>query len=183
MSAKVYNTSPLPFMGQKRNFVKLFREALQEFPTATTFVDLFGGSGLLSHVVKRQRPDAHVVYNDYDDFHHRIENVERTNAIIAKIRTPLDGVPRLKKVPGRQRQTIIDLLKECEQTGFVDYITISSSFYSPGITQQTFERLKSKRSTILPNRRPTPATDTSTGWKSSRPTTANYSPNTKIPRM
>lgn len=47
MSAKVYNTSPLPFMGQKRNFVKLFREALQEFPTATTFVDLFGGSGLL----------------------------------------------------------------------------------------------------------------------------------------
>ena len=132
MSAKDYNTSPLPFMGQKRNFVKLFREALQEFPTATTFVDLFGGSGLLSHVVKRQRPDAHVVYNDYDDFHHRIENVERTNAIIAKIRTTLDGVPRLKKVPGRQRQTIIDLLKECEQTGFVDYITISSSILFSG---------------------------------------------------
>ena len=158
-------------MGQKRNFVKLFREALQEFPTATTFVDLFGGSGLLSHVVKRQRPDAHVVYNDYDDFHHRIENVERTNTIIAEIRTILDGLPRKKKVSEPKRQTIIDLLRRYEHTGFVDYITISSA------------RLKSKRSTILPSRHPMPATDTLTDWKSSRPTTANYSPNTKIPRV
>ena len=132
MSAKVYNTSPLPFMGQKRNFVKLFREALQEFPTATTFVDLFGGSGLLSHVVKRQRPDAHVVYNDYDDFHHRIENVERTNTIIAEIRTILDGLPRKKKVSEPKRQTIIDLLRRYEHTGFVDYITISSSILFSG---------------------------------------------------
>lgn len=119
-------------MGQKRNFVKMFREALQEFPTATTFVDLFGGSGLLSHVVKRQRPDTRVIYNDYDDFHLRIENVERTNDIIAKIRTTLNGVPRLKKVPEPQRQTIIDLLKQHEQTEFVDYITISSSILFSG---------------------------------------------------
>ncbi len=146
MPAKVYNASPLPFMGQKRRFVPLFREALQEFSTATTFVDLFGGSGLLSHVVKRLRPDAHVVYNDYDDFHRRVVNVERTNAIIAEIRTVLNGIPRMKKVPDPQRQAIIDLLKRHEQTGFVDYITVSSSILFSGkyatnireIEKQTF---------------------------------------------
>lgn len=56
MSAKVYNTSPLPFMGQKRNFVKLFREALQEFSTATTFVDLFGG--FRTAIACRKTPEA-----------------------------------------------------------------------------------------------------------------------------
>lgn len=132
MPAKVYNASPLPFMGQKRRFVAQFREALHEFPAATTFVDLFGGSGLLSHVVKRQRPDARVVYNDFDDFHRRIEHVERTNSIIAEIREVLDGVPRLKKIPSPKRQAIIELLKRHEQAGFVDYITISSSILFSG---------------------------------------------------
>ena len=132
MSTKVYNASPLPFMGQKRNFVKMFREALQEFPTATTFIDLFGGSGLLSHVVKRQRPDTRVIYNDYDDFHLRVENVERTNNIIAEIRTVLDGMQRFQKIPKPKCQTIIDLLKQHEQAGFVDYITVSSSILFSG---------------------------------------------------
>lgn len=132
MPAKVYNASPLPFMGQKRRFVAQFREALQEFPAATTFVDLFGGSGLLSHVVKRQRPDARVVYNDFDDFHRRIEHVERTNAIIAEIREVLDGVPRMKKVPTPKRQAIIELLKQHEQIEYVDYVTVSSSILFSG---------------------------------------------------
>ncbi|MEZ3440200.1 DNA adenine methylase [uncultured Alistipes sp.] len=132
MSAKVYNASPLPFMGQKRRFVSQFRKALQEFPAATTFVDLFGGSGLLSHVVKRQRPDARVIYNDFDDFHLRIENIERTNVIIAEIRTMLAGLPRMKKVPEHERQAIINLLKRHEQNGFVDYVTISSSILFSG---------------------------------------------------
>lgn len=72
MPAKIYNTAPLPFMGQKRRFVNQFREALREFSTATTFVDLFGGSGLLSHITARERPDARVIYNDFDDYHLRI---------------------------------------------------------------------------------------------------------------
>lgn len=119
-------------MGQKRRFVSRFREALHEFPSATTFVDLFGGSGLLSHVVKRERPDARVIYNDYDDFHLRIENVDRTNGIIAEIRTILADIPRQKKVSDPKRQAIIELLKRHERTGFVDYITVSSSILFSG---------------------------------------------------
>lgn len=127
MPTKVYNTAPLPFMGQKRRFVNQFREALHEFSSATTFVDLFGGSGLLSHITKHERPDARVVYNDYEDYHIRIENVERTNNILAEIRVILSGVPRASKVPQEKKAQIIALLEESEQTGFVDYITISSS--------------------------------------------------------
>lgn len=127
MPTKVYNSAPLPFMGQKRRFAAQFREALREFPTATTFVDLFGGSGLLSHITKHERPDARVIYNDFDDYHTRIENVDRTNAILAEIREILASIPHKAKVPEERKSRIIALLEEREQTGYVDYITISSS--------------------------------------------------------
>lgn len=87
----VYTSAPLPFMGQKRRFIGEFRKALSRFPDAATFVDLFGGSGLLSHVAKRERPDARVIYNDFDDFHLRLENIPRTNALLARIRNSVGG--------------------------------------------------------------------------------------------
>jgi len=58
---KNYNQSPLPFQGQKRRFMADFKTALKEFKTAPLFIDLFGGSGLLSHWVKQQLPDATVI--------------------------------------------------------------------------------------------------------------------------
>lgn len=142
MPTKVYNSAPLPFMGQKRRFAAQFREALREFPTATTFVDLFGGSGLLSHITKHERPDARVIYNDFDDYHTRIENVDRTNAILAEIREILAGVPRMTKVPADTKSRIIALLEKCEQTGFVDYITISSSILFSGKYATSREEIK-----------------------------------------
>ena len=54
-------------MGQKRRFVYDFKEALMLFDNSTIFVDLFGGSSLLSYVTKQARPDARVIYNDFDD--------------------------------------------------------------------------------------------------------------------
>jgi len=61
---KQYSQAPLPFMGQKRMFASEFRRILKQFDDATVFVDLFGGSGLLSHIAKREKPYATVVYND-----------------------------------------------------------------------------------------------------------------------
>ena len=87
----VYTSAPLPFQGQKRRFIGEFRKALSRFPDAATFVDLVGGSGLLSHVAKRERPDARLIYNDFDDFHLRLENIPRTNALLARIRNLVGG--------------------------------------------------------------------------------------------
>ena len=53
-----YSQAPLPFVGQKRMFASEFRKVLKRFSDRTVFVDLFGGSGLLSHITKRERPDA-----------------------------------------------------------------------------------------------------------------------------
>ncbi len=66
-----YSQAPLPFVGQKRMFASEFRKVLKRFSDRTVFVDLFGGSGLLSHITKRERPDATVIYNDHDNYRER----------------------------------------------------------------------------------------------------------------
>ncbi len=65
---KRYTQAPLPFQGQKRRFTKYFEKALDNYPDTAIYVDLFGGSGLLSHVVKSKYPNAKVIYNDFDDY-------------------------------------------------------------------------------------------------------------------
>jgi len=59
---------PLPFQGQKRNFLTQFSELINELPDDSTIVDLFGGSGLLSHTAKQLKPTTKVVYNDFDNY-------------------------------------------------------------------------------------------------------------------
>ena len=93
LKMKNYNQSPLPFQGQKRNFLKAFKASLNEFSTQTIFVDLFGGSGLLSHTVKSELPHATVVYNDFDGFSRRIAAIPKTNILLAELRKILKDVP------------------------------------------------------------------------------------------
>ena len=123
---KRYTSAPLPFMGQKRRFLKEFKQALNEMQ-GNVFIDLFGGSGLLSHTAKSIRPDAQVVYNDFDDYHTRLLHVNKTNRMLEVIRDLVKEVPRNKKVPGSIKSQIMDYLKVEDQKGFVDYITLSSS--------------------------------------------------------
>ncbi|WP_289755322.1 DNA adenine methylase [uncultured Duncaniella sp.] len=125
---KQYLSAPLPFVGQKRMFAKEYMKVLGMVKDAKVFVDLFGGSGLLSHITKRQRLDATVVYNDFDNYRRRIENIPRTNAMIDRLRDILASVPRLKIVPKPIRERVLGMMAEEEaQTGFVDYITLSTS--------------------------------------------------------
>lgn len=64
---RAYKCAPLPFMGQKRYFLRDFAEVLERVEgQIDTVVDLFGGSGLLSHTAKAVLPGCKVVYNDYD---------------------------------------------------------------------------------------------------------------------
>ena len=124
---KVYLSAPLPFMGQKRMFVKEFRHVLKEFPDDAVYVDLFGGSGLLAHVTKQEKPAARVIYNDFDNYQQRLENVGRTNALLAELRAMLRNYPRGKLLPKELHERIIQRLEAEEAAGFVDYITLSSS--------------------------------------------------------
>lgn len=88
---KIYKSAPLPLQGQKRRYVGEFCRVLGQIRDARIFVDLFGGSGLLSHIAKRERPDAMVVYNDFDDYRTRLDNIPRTNALISDLRSIRGG--------------------------------------------------------------------------------------------
>lgn len=124
---KKYTTAPLPFQGQKRRFVNDFRVALKHFNGTSVFVDLFGGSGLLSYITKQERPDARVIYNDFDDYHVRIENINKTNLLLADIRNLISDYPSDKKIPNYLKEQIIMLVESEDKKGYVDYITLSSS--------------------------------------------------------
>lgn len=121
-------SAPLPFVGQKRMFAREYIKVLEQFKDCTVFVDLFGGSGLLSHITKRMRPDAKVVYNDFDNYRKRLENISRTNLLLADFRRWTEGVPRHKPITGEARERILERIGlEEKEWGYVDYITISSS--------------------------------------------------------
>jgi hypothetical protein len=124
---KNFTQAPLPFMGQKRRFLPEFKEALKQFDNCAVFVDLFGGSGLLSHVVKKERPDARVVYNDFDGYHVRIANVGRTNELLADLRIIVAKEPKDKKLDDKIKAAVLDRIKRDDDSGYVDYITLSSS--------------------------------------------------------
>ena len=124
---KEYLSAPLPFVGQKRMFAQKFKEVLKEYPDNSIFVDLFGGSGLLSHITKTEKPNATVIYNDYDNYRMRLNNIDRTNALLSDLRRLTVDCPRQKLIPQPIRELILERLRQEETTGYVDYITISSS--------------------------------------------------------
>nr|DAO49698.1 MAG TPA: DNA adenine methylase [Caudoviricetes sp.] len=125
---KQYLSAPLPFVGQKRMFAKEFVKVLKHYPNNAVFVDLFGGSGLLAHITKCQKPGSTVVYNDFDNYRRRLENIPHTNALLDKIREMVQTVPRKKALPKELKESILRLIEREEaDNGYVDYITLSTS--------------------------------------------------------
>ncbi|MGL5233536.1 MAG: DNA adenine methylase [Empedobacter falsenii] len=144
---KNYTQSPLPFQGQKRKFLNHVKSVLSNSSEDTTYVDLFGGSGILSHTVKQLKPNAKVVYNDYDDFSKRLASVAQTNVLLDKIRAFTNGLPKDKLIPEAYKLKLLELIKDEEcRLGYVDYITLSSSLLFSAkyvtnyneLTKQTF---------------------------------------------
>lgn len=148
--SRLYLSAPLPFVGQKRMFAKHFIEVIKQYPPDTVFVDLFGGSGLLSHITKHFHPESRVVYNDFDNYRGRINNIPRTNRLLSLIRPITETIPRLKPITGEARQRIFDLLEqEQREYGYIDFITLSCSLmfsmkYKLSIAEMRSETLYNK---------------------------------------
>lgn len=144
--AKIYKKAPLPFLGQKKYFLKLFNICLNEFLyyykgdlKDLVFLDCFGGSGLLSHTIKQKIPQARVIWNDFDNYQRRLDEIPHTNELIAKFER-IKGYKEAEKLSEKDKSYIIECLREQEQKrGFVDYITIFS-FY--GFSSGKFTTLK-----------------------------------------
>lgn len=137
--SKNYIQAPLPFMGQKRKFLKQFKEQLKQCPHKATYVDLFGGSGLLSRTVKDAYPEAKVIYNDFDNYQERINNIPVTNLLLVALRKIIADHPRGLKIPAELKAR---LLKRIKKEKYVDYITLSSSLLFSMNYVKSFEGLE-----------------------------------------
>ncbi len=127
LKKKIFTTAPLPFQGQKRKFLKQFKPALLQYSENATYVDLFGGSGLLSHTVKSIYPNARVIYNDFDNYRERLQNIDKTNQLIADIRIIIKDVPDNKRIIGTEKNAVLERVAQECKNGYVDFITLSSS--------------------------------------------------------
>lgn len=138
-----YIASPLPFMGQKRNFSKKFIKELNHFPDDLIIVDLFGGSGILSHVAKQNKPTCRVIYNDFDNYELRMKSVKLTNEIIDFARDLLQGLKKGSRVPEELKTKILKKIKSLQdKSGYVDYITLSSNFLFSGKYVKSYTELE-----------------------------------------
>lgn len=109
-------------------FARHFIDIIRQYPSGTVFVDLFGGSGLLSHITRHFHPESRVVYNDFDNYRHRIDNIGRTNRLLELMRPIASQFGRGKPITGNAREQIFELLEQEEkETGYLDFITLSSS--------------------------------------------------------
>lgn len=126
---KQYLSAPLPFVGQKRMFAREFIKVLKQYPEDTVFVDLFGGSGLLSHITKCQKPNATVIYNDFDGYRNRLQHIPQTNRLLADLHKMVEaeGIPKHSCIRGELRDRIFARLEQEErEVGYIDFITISA---------------------------------------------------------
>lgn len=116
-----FKQAPLPFVGQKRNFLNHFKAILNEqIPgdgEGWTIVDTFGGSGLLSHTAKQLKPRARVIYNDFDGYAERIKHIDDINRLRAQIAALLVDIPRQSASPiKRSRRRLLTPLKRLTVT-------------------------------------------------------------------
>lgn len=151
---KNYSSAPLPFQGQKRMMVKSIKKAVKGLPAETIFVDLFGGSGLVSHTVKSVKPNCRVIYNDFDNFQNRIENIPRTNALINDLREVVIDVEYKTKIGGILRDKVIETIEKHVNKGFDDFNTLSSNILYVMNYAANIDELK--KSTLYNRLRKTP---------------------------
>lgn len=93
----------------------------------TIFLDVFGGSGLISHNIKQWYPKNRVIWNDYDNYQERLDNINDTELIRAKICEVLQKQSHKNKIADTEKQEILDFIKDFEAKGhYIDYISIST---------------------------------------------------------
>ena len=139
-----FKCAPLPFMGQKRYFIRDFSEVLEQLKgEVDTIVDLFGGSGLLSHTAKKVLPGCRVIYNDYDGYDQRLAAVDRTNDILLDIKDRLTGLEPDQRLTETERADVLAIIEDAEKRdGWVDIVTIGRSVLFSGKWVTSLDELR-----------------------------------------
>lgn len=133
-----YNKAPLPFLGQKRNWLKVVNQI--NFNDMTV-VDLFGGSGLLSHEIKRNSPNARVIWNDFDNYLGRLNVINETEQLRKVILNACSGIKKGSRIDDELKGLIAKLIVKSNVS---DFVTISSWLLFSGNYCHDLESLLSK---------------------------------------
>ncbi|MFB2538796.1 DNA adenine methylase [Acinetobacter sp. c3-l95] len=140
---KTYSQAPLPFIGQKRNFIKVFRQVIAknigDDGDGWTIIDVFGGSGLLAHNAKKLCPKAKVIYNDFDGYANRLKHIDDTEKLRQLIFNQLSNVPRQKALTTESKEAVIEIL--CSSDGYVDVHCVASWLLFSGKQVRTLDEL------------------------------------------
>ena len=143
---KTYKKAPLPFIGQKRNFLKHFIPLLQQnIPddgAGWTIVDVFGGSGLLAHTTKRTLPKARVVYNDFDGYAERLRHIADTERLRRQCLAIVGTAGKDNRLSDDTKARLIAAIETFNS--FVDVQTLASWFLFSGKQAKDWADLKSK---------------------------------------
>lgn len=139
---------PLAFMGNKRNMVKHIKQVLQHMQSEgmindeTIFLDIFGGSGLISHNIKVWYPQNEVIWNDFDNYQERLDNIKDTEKLREELYKMLKDKPYRKKLDKETRQKVIDFLEEFQKTHYIDFTNLSNYLLFSGNYVKNMEELK-----------------------------------------
>lgn len=149
----ILKKSVLPFRGNKRIWYNKFKEIITKLEYENlTVVDVFGGSGLLSHWVKQLKPNYQVIYNDFDNFTQRLEHMNETEMIRKRLYEIIDNNATVTdNAKGPFNKTCCDLIRKelikikSDYPDYVDYITISSWLCFSATKPDSLDAILSKK--------------------------------------
>ncbi|MCR1837493.1 MULTISPECIES: hypothetical protein [Rodentibacter] len=126
---KNFKQAPLPFVGQKRQFLKHFERVLNDNIPGNgegwIIIDAFGGSGLLSHTAKQLKPEARVIYNDFDGYAERLEHIDDINTLRKQLYAAVDNVtPKNKRMTKECKAECVRIIQEFD--GYKDLNSLAS---------------------------------------------------------
>ncbi|THA14016.1 hypothetical protein, partial [Rodentibacter pneumotropicus] len=144
---KNFKQAPLPFVGQKRQFLKHFEQVLNDNIPGNgegwIIIDAFGGSGLLSHTAKQLKPEARVIYNDFDGYAERLEHIDDINTLRKQLYAAVgNATQKNKRMTKECKAECVRIIQEFD--GYKDLNSLASWLLFSGNQVSTFEELFSK---------------------------------------
>lgn len=144
---KTFKQAPLPFIGQKRMFLKHVEIVLNKHIDGDgegwTILDVFGGSGLLSHTAKQLKPKATVIYNDFDGYAERLNHIDDINRLRQIIFNYLHGIiPKNGRLSKEIKVEIINKINDFN--GYKDLNCLASWLLFSGQQVGSIEALFAK---------------------------------------